>query len=102
VQLSVSQASWFASITAFASPFGGLISGYMIDKFGRRTTLISINVISIISWLLIGFASTSDVELLFGQLMVARIIIGECCSLTDASINIERSNHSFIIVMKSN
>jgi MFS family permease len=76
----VSQASWFASITAFFSPLGGLLSGYMLDKFGRRMTLISINVISIASWLIIGFSSRSDVDALFLQLMLARIIIGEWVS----------------------
>lgn len=49
----------------------------MLDKFGRRMTLICINVISIVSWLIIGFSSKSDVDILFVQLMVARIIIGE-------------------------
>lgn len=77
VKLSVSQASWFASITAIFSPIGGLLSGYMLDKFGRRTTLICINVISIISWLIIGYSSRTDVSVLFAQLMVARIIIGK-------------------------
>lgn len=77
VKLTVAQASWFASITAIFSPIGGLLSGYMMDKFGRRNTLISINVISIISWLIIGYSSKTDVNALFAQLMVARIIIGE-------------------------
>lgn len=77
VKLSISQASWFASITAIFSPIGGLLSGYMLDKFGRRTTLICINVISIISWLIIGYSSRTDVSVLFAQLMVARIIIGK-------------------------
>jgi hypothetical protein len=77
VKLSVSQASWFASITAIFSPIGGLLSGYMLDRFGRRLTLICINVISIISWLIIGFSSKNDVDILFAQLMVARIFIGQ-------------------------
>lgn len=79
VKLTVSQASWFAAITAIFSPIGGLLSGYFLDKFGRRMTLICINVISIISWLIIGYSSKSDVNILFAQLMVARIIIGEHC-----------------------
>lgn len=76
VKLTVSQASWFASVTAISSPIGGLVSGYFLDRFGRKTTLICINLISIISWLIIAFSSKSDVFVLFVQLMIARIIIG--------------------------
>ena len=76
MKLSVVQASWFASIAAIFSPIGGLLSGFMLDKYGRRMTLISINVISITSWLIIGCSSENDVDILFPQLMVARMIIG--------------------------
>lgn len=76
VKLTVAQASWFAAITAIFSPFGGLLSGYMLDKFGRRMTLIFINVISIVSWLIIGYSSKQDASILFAQLILARIIIG--------------------------
>lgn len=49
----------------------------MMDRFGRRMTLICINLISIISWLIIGLSSRRDADIFFAQLMVAWTIIGE-------------------------
>ena len=77
IKLTVSEMSWFASITAISSPLGGLFSGYLLEKLGRKSTLLCINVISILSWVMIGFSSRSDENVLFTQLMVARFIIGK-------------------------
>lgn len=77
IKISVSEASWFASVTAISSPIGGLISGYFLEKLGRKRTLLCINLISIISWLIIAFSSKNDAVILFVQLMVARTIIGK-------------------------
>lgn len=57
-------------------PFGGLLSGYLLDKVGRKKTLYFINIISIVSWAIMSFASRTDSATLFIQLIVARIIIG--------------------------
>lgn len=74
--LTESQVSWFASITAITCPIGGLLSGYMSDRIGRKRTLIVIDIIAIISWIIIGFSSKNNAELLFIQLMISRTIIG--------------------------
>lgn len=74
--LTKSQVSWFASVTAIACIFGGPIAGFLTDNIGRKKTLLLINVISIISWTIIGFSSRVDVENLFIQLMIARVLIG--------------------------
>ncbi|XP_070504408.1 facilitated trehalose transporter Tret1-like [Chironomus tepperi] len=74
--LTESQVSWFASITAIACPFGGPITAYLTNKFGRKGTLIIIDVISIIQWIIIGFSSRSDAQILFIQLMFARVLTG--------------------------
>lgn len=71
--LTLDQVSWFASVTAIVCPIGGLLSGFLCDKFGRKGTLIFIDVIAIISFLLIGFARE---EFLFVQLILSRIVIG--------------------------
>lgn len=76
VNLTPSQVSWFASITAITCPFGGPISGYLSDKIGRLYTLVVINVITTGSWLLIGFSSRDDAQILFIQLMIARGVVG--------------------------
>jgi Sugar (and other) transporter len=64
-------------VTAITCPIGGLLAGYSLDKIGRKTTLILINIISIVSWLILSFSSTTDAETLFIQLIVARFIIGK-------------------------
>lgn len=74
--LTPSQVSWFASITAITCPIGGPISGFLTDKIGRLYTLVAISVVATGSWLLIGFSSRDDAQLLFLQLMIARGIVG--------------------------
>lgn len=76
VVLTSSQVSWFASITALTTPFGAPVSGYLTDKIGRLKTLMLINVMAIVSWLLIGFSSTDNAEVLYVQLMVGRGLVG--------------------------
>lgn len=76
VLLNSSQISWFASITAISSPIGSLLSGYLSDKIGRRNTLLLINVIAAVSWLLIGFSSRKDELIFFIEIMIGRALIG--------------------------
>lgn len=82
--LTPSEVSWFASITAIVCPIGGPLSGFLCDKIGRRNTLMSINIIAIVSWIIIGFSSRIDAEVLFYQLMIARAIIGLNIGMTTA------------------
>lgn len=65
-----------ASIPALFCPVGGFICSYTLDKFGRKRTLYLVNLISIISWLILTFASTTDRDLMFAQMIAARVIIG--------------------------
>lgn len=65
-----------ASITAISSLLGGLIAGYLLDTIGRKKTLVSINIISMISWIIIATSSKTDSENLFLQLMIGRVVIG--------------------------
>lgn len=76
VLLTPSQVSWFASITAIASPVGGPLSGFLADKIGRRNTLVLINLIGIVSWIVIGLSSQTDARLMFIELMIGRALIG--------------------------
>lgn len=86
VVLTPSQVSWFASITAIACPIGGPLSGYLCDRIGRKNTLILISIISIISWVTIGFSSKTDVETCFIELMIGRALIGIAIGMTTAPI----------------
>ncbi|XP_058818186.1 facilitated trehalose transporter Tret1-like isoform X1 [Topomyia yanbarensis] len=88
VTLTENQASWFASVTSIMCPFGGLLAGFLLDKVGRKKTLYFINVISIISWVMMALASTTDSLLLFVQLMVARVIIGLAIGLSSSPASV--------------
>lgn len=76
IKLDTSQISWFASIVAIACPLGGPISGFLSDKIGRRYTLIVVNIIGLISWILISFTSRFNVDTFFIQLMIGRALVG--------------------------
>lgn len=65
-----------ASINAFVSPIGGILSATILDLFGRKKTLVLINVMSIISWGLIYASSKTDQNQRFWQIMLGRFLIG--------------------------
>ncbi|XP_049535263.1 uncharacterized protein LOC125950919 [Anopheles darlingi] len=88
VVLSESNATWFASITSIMCPFGGLLSGYLLDRIGRKKTLYFINFISVVSWAIMSFASRTDSTVLFIQLIVARIIIGIAIGLSSTPASV--------------
>lgn len=73
-----------ASINAISCPIGGLLCSYVLDKYGRKKTLYTINMLSVISWGMMAMASSVDKELMFIQLLVARFIIGICIGLSSA------------------
>lgn len=86
VTLTASQVSWFASVTAIICPIGGPLSGFFTDRIGRRNSMMFISVVSIISWLVIGFSSRADSQLFFIQLMIGRAIIGIGIGMTTAPV----------------
>lgn len=73
-----------ASINAIACPIGGLLCSYVLDKYGRKKTLYTINMLSVVSWGMMAMASSVDKELMFIQLLVARFIIGICIGLSSS------------------
>lgn len=82
--LSIEQASWFASITSIMCPFGGLLSGYLLERIGRKNTLISINIISIVAWGLLTFSSQTNSNLMYIEIMISRVIIGVAIGMSSA------------------
>lgn len=67
-----------------ACPLGALLSGYILDKFGRKYTLVFINITAIISWGILATASKTDPTLLYYQLLIGRFIIGITTGLSSS------------------
>lgn len=80
--LTIDQASWFASISAITMPIGCLISGPIIDKYGRKSALMITNVPSLCGWLLI--ATKSDIVNLYMSRLLAGLSVG--LSTTPAAV----------------
>lgn len=57
-------------------PIGCIISSFVLDTYGRKKTLYTLNLISILSWLLMSTASLTDSYSLYVQIMIARFLIG--------------------------
>ncbi|XP_054266048.1 facilitated trehalose transporter Tret1-2 homolog isoform X2 [Macrosteles quadrilineatus] len=61
------EASWIASLASIATPVGCLLSGHLLDRFGRRTALLVISAPLILGWLLIGL-SPSLIQMYLGRI----------------------------------
>lgn len=64
------------SVSAINIPFGSLICGYILDLYGRKLTLVLLNLLSITSWGLMATASTKDRDTMYIQIMIARVLMG--------------------------
>ena len=57
-----------ASVQSIASPAGAFLSGFLMDRWGRRSTLILCTVPFTVSWLILAFA-TKHVYILAARAM---------------------------------
>nr|XP_026491078.1 facilitated trehalose transporter Tret1-like isoform X1 [Vanessa tameamea] len=69
---STEMVSWVAAMASFALLFGNMISGYLMERMGRRASQILLSVFYIGGWTIIGFAGNINF-ILFG-----RFITGFC------------------------
>ncbi|XP_055839769.1 facilitated trehalose transporter Tret1-like [Episyrphus balteatus] len=76
VHLDKSQASWFASIGSITSPLGALLAALLMDKIGRKRTVILVNLFAIASWALMALALQQDPQAVYIQLIISRCLIG--------------------------
>lgn len=97
VHLSEAQATWFAAINTLSCPLGGILSGLLLDRIGRKRTLYVLNVLGIIAWILLVTASSTSSELFNMQLLVSRFIIGE---YTYSNRAIYRNIKKFLYLLK--
>lgn len=68
--------SWIASVQSIASPFGAFLSGLLMDRWGRRATLILCTVPFTASWIILAFATHHAV------ILTARAMAGFASGLT--------------------
>ncbi|XP_045763602.1 facilitated trehalose transporter Tret1-like isoform X2 [Maniola jurtina] len=69
---STETVSWVAATASLALFFGNMISGYLMEKLGRRASQILVSVFYIGGWTIIGFAG--NIELI----LLGRFITGFC------------------------
>ncbi|XP_063705135.1 facilitated trehalose transporter Tret1-like [Culicoides brevitarsis] len=69
-RLSDEEASWIAAIGGFGGLASTFLCGWLLDRIGRKKTLILIGIPQIICWVLILYGTTAN------QLLVARILGG--------------------------
>ncbi|CAD7076969.1 unnamed protein product [Hermetia illucens] len=63
IPITESQASWIASLASAGTPFGCIVSGYLMDAVGRKLTLLITQIPAILGWILI--CSADRVELIY-------------------------------------
>ncbi|KAG6450747.1 hypothetical protein O3G_MSEX006773 [Manduca sexta] len=72
-KFSVELVSWVAAISCLALFFGNLISGYLMERFGRRRSMLALSIFFILGWAIIGFAND-----LISLILIGRFITGIC------------------------
>ncbi|XP_075231760.1 facilitated trehalose transporter Tret1-like isoform X2 [Lycorma delicatula] len=58
LSLNEHDASWFGSIIFFSQPFGAFSSGFCQDLFGRKRTMLLVNIPFLIGWILLYYSSS--------------------------------------------
>lgn len=56
VRVTEEEMSWIGSLVNIGALLGSLFGGLLMDKYGRKTTLMAVSVPYIIGWLFITFA----------------------------------------------
>lgn len=80
IELDAESAGWLASIWSLSLPIGALSSGYFMDRFGRRKTILFLCVPFTLAWLLVSMARNLT------MIYVSRTLLGICTGLTTASV----------------
>lgn len=58
-----SEESWIASMSSIGTPIGCLLSGYMMDMFGRKRSLIITEIPALLGWILV--AAAVDIRMIY-------------------------------------
>uniref|UniRef100_A0A1B6MIW6 Major facilitator superfamily (MFS) profile domain-containing protein n=1 Tax=Graphocephala atropunctata TaxID=36148 RepID=A0A1B6MIW6_9HEMI len=69
IQITVDEASWIASLSSVATPFGCLLTGTLLDALGRKRTIILSLAPVIVGWYLMS-AATAVYMIYIGRLLI--------------------------------
>lgn len=64
------ESTWVSSLVTLGAAIGPILSGFILDRLGRKNTILFSMILSIITWLLIGFVPNLYV------LCAARFVLG--------------------------
>ncbi|KAL7644384.1 UNVERIFIED_CONTAM: hypothetical protein RMT77_005214 [Armadillidium vulgare] len=81
LQITDNQNSWVSSVSNLGAVIGCPITGFSLNYFGRKKTIIMASVAPTIGWILIISAQN------FGMLLVGRIISGMYCGMISIAAN---------------
>lgn len=73
--ISDEQASWIASLVALGMPAGCLLMSPLLDRLGRRRSMMFVNAPAVLGWFLIATASHSEPWFLY-QVYAGRLLTG--------------------------
>ncbi|EFA04822.2 Facilitated trehalose transporter Tret1-2 homolog-like Protein [Tribolium castaneum] len=76
IPVTKTQTSWIASVLALVAPFGSILSGYLMDKWGRITVLKLSVVPGLLGWVLI--ATSRSVPMI----IIGRVFSGLASTLS--------------------
>lgn len=77
LQLTVDQGSWVGSLLAIGALIGAMPAGMMVERLGRKITILSLAVPFLLSWVLIVFANGAG--MLYAGRLFAGIATGGIC-----------------------
>jgi facilitated trehalose transporter len=80
IPIDTDSSSNISSIWAISLCFGGLTSGFLMDKFGRKKLALFTSVLFLLIWISTALAKSLSI------LYIARTLAGICCGLTTASV----------------
>lgn len=99
--LDIAEKSWFASLTAVGIAVGCLLSCPIMERFGRRMTLLLVSIISLVGWLVLYIQpSTLQVEKLYAgrfltgvsaglAVLPASVYASECLTINSRELRID-------------
>ncbi len=80
--------SWYTSVFSLCSPFGSMVAGFMMDRYGRRITLATPIIPIIITWVFTATAQTQN------TLFISRVFQGIFSGFGPPVCQVNRTFHS--------